>query len=77
MVTGSNLGGSGTDLAANMSLIHNLLSQKTEALHLLLVNQHFLLPALVIHVQYNKITTNSLFLVSMNSIFYSMNSFYA
>lgn len=47
MVTGGNLGGSGTDLAANMSLIHNLLSQKTEALHLLLVNQHFLLPALV------------------------------
>lgn len=49
MVTGGNLGGSGTDLAAKMSLIHNLLSQKAEALHLLLINQHFLLPALVKH----------------------------
>lgn len=48
VVAGCNLGGSGTDLAANMSLIHNLMSHDTEALHLLLVNQHFFLPALVI-----------------------------
>lgn len=48
MVTGCYLGGSVTDLAANMSLIQNLLSQDTESFHLLLVDQDFLLPALII-----------------------------
>lgn len=48
VVAGCNPGGSGTDLAANMSLIQNLLSQDTESLHLLLVDQNFLLPALII-----------------------------
>lgn len=46
VVAGCDLGGSGADPAANMGLIQNLLSQETEALHLLLINQHFLLPAL-------------------------------
>lgn len=46
MVAGCNLGGSGADPAADVSLIQNLLSQETEPLHLLLVHQHFLLPAL-------------------------------
>ena len=46
VVAGCDLCGSGTDPAADMSLIQNLLSQETEALHLLLINQHFLLPAL-------------------------------
>lgn len=46
VVAGCNLGGSATDPAANMGLIQNLLRQETEALHLLLINQHFLLPAL-------------------------------
>lgn len=49
VVAGCNLGGSGTDPAANMSLIQNLLRQETEALHLLLINQNFLLPALTKH----------------------------
>lgn len=47
VVAGCNLGGSATDSAANVGLIQNLLSQETEALHLLLINQHFLLPALM------------------------------
>lgn len=46
MVAGGNLGGSGADPAADMGLIQNLLSQDTEAFHLLLVHQHLLLPAL-------------------------------
>lgn len=46
VVTGCNLGGSGTDPAANLGLVQNLLSQEAEALHLLLINEHFLLPAL-------------------------------
>lgn len=48
MVAGCNFGGSVTDLAANMGLIQNLLSQDTESFHLLLVDQDFLLPALII-----------------------------
>lgn len=48
VVAGCNLGGSVTDPAADMGLIQNLLSQETEALHLLLINQHFLLPGLII-----------------------------
>ncbi len=47
VVAGCYLRGSGTDPAANVSLIQNLLSQETEAFHLLLINQHFLLPALI------------------------------
>lgn len=47
VVAGCDLGGSGTDPAANMCLIENLLSQKTQALHFFLINQHFLLPALI------------------------------
>ncbi len=47
VVAGCNLGGSATDPAANMGLIQNLLSQETEALHLLLINENFLLPALM------------------------------
>lgn len=38
MVASRDLGGSIADLAADVSLVENLLSQETEALHLLLVN---------------------------------------
>lgn len=48
MVASCDLGGSVADLAADVSLVENLLSQETETLHLLLVNQHLLLPALII-----------------------------
>lgn len=51
VVAGCNLGGSAADPAANMSLVQNLLRQETETLHLLLINQHFLLPALIIQEQ--------------------------
>lgn len=47
MVASCDLGGSVADLAADVSLVENLLSQETEALHLLLVNQHLLLPTLM------------------------------
>lgn len=47
VVTSCDLGGSVADLAADVSLVENLLSQETEALHLLLVNQHLLLPTLI------------------------------
>lgn len=46
VVTGCDLGGSGTDLAADMSLIQNLLSQKCQTLHFFLIDKHLLLPAL-------------------------------
>lgn len=51
MVASCDLGGSVTDLAADVSLVENLLSQETEALHLLLVNQHLLLPTLITDTQ--------------------------
>lgn len=51
MVASCDLGGSVADLAADVSLIENLLSQETEALHLLLVNQHLLLPTLITDTQ--------------------------
>lgn len=47
VVASCDLGGSATDLAADVGLVQNLLSQDAEALHLLLVNQHLLLPALI------------------------------
>lgn len=47
MVAGCDLGGSGTDPAAYMCFIQNLLSQETEAFHFLLINQYFLLPTLI------------------------------
>lgn len=54
MVASCDLGGSVADLAADVSLVENLLSQETEAFHLLLVNQHLLLPALIIHSHAHK-----------------------
>lgn len=51
MVASCDLGGSVADLAADVSLVKNLLSQETEALHLLLVNQHLLLPTLIADTQ--------------------------
>lgn len=46
VVAGRDPGGSGTDPAADVCFIQNLLSQKSEALHFFLVNKHLLLPAL-------------------------------
>lgn len=47
MVAGCDLGGSGTDPAAYMGFIQNLLSQEAEALHFLLIDQYLLLPTLI------------------------------
>lgn len=41
-----DLGCSGTDPTANVGFIQNLLSQKSKALHFLLINKDFFLPAL-------------------------------
>ena len=46
MVARSDLGGSGADPTSDVGFIQNLLGQNTEALHLLLVDQHLFLPAL-------------------------------
>lgn len=46
MVADCDLGGSGTDPTANVGFIQNLLSQKSKALHFLLINKDFFLPAL-------------------------------
>ena len=46
MVAGSGLRGAGADAAGDASFVQDLLSQNTEPLHLLLVHQHLLLPAL-------------------------------
>ena len=75
VVAGCNLGGSGTDPAAYMGLIQNLLSQETEALHLLLINQHFLLPALTkkgplkMSEPYLNVASNSFFNLLQDSSF--------
>lgn len=76
VVAGCNLGGSGTDPAANMSLIQNLLSQDTEALHLLLVNQHFLLPALITQgpLEMSKQYLNTFQHINSTDIMFSSNS---